>query len=74
MFVEQPQANGPTLTVRPPLRLSSTPPTIRRGAPLLGEHSRELLTDLGYDDARIDSLIGTGVLGIPSPDQPKDAT
>jgi crotonobetainyl-CoA:carnitine CoA-transferase CaiB-like acyl-CoA transferase len=74
MFVDQPQASGPTLTVRPPLRLSGTPPTIRRGAPLLGEHSRELLKDLGYDEARIHSLIGVGVLGIPSPDQPKDAT
>ncbi len=39
---------------------SGTPPTIRRLAPRLGEHSREVLAEAGYDAAEIDRLIDTG--------------
>ena len=31
-------------------------------APRLGEHTRELLRDLGYDEARIDTLTKAGAL------------
>jgi crotonobetainyl-CoA:carnitine CoA-transferase CaiB-like acyl-CoA transferase len=37
-----------------------SPPTIRRHAPRLGEHSREVLAEAGYDAAAIDALLAAG--------------
>lgn len=65
-IVEQSQYRGGSAkTVRPPLRLSETPPTIRRGAPALGEHSREILSEiLGFSDLRIEALVKAGAVGL----------
>lgn len=47
-----------------PMRLSGGPQRFhRRHAPLLGEHNRELLTELGLSDAEIDELEAEGVIG-----------
>ena len=64
-IVDQPQLrNGPARTVRPPLKLSETPTEIRRGAPALGEHSREILQQvLGYSSNQIEELIRSGAVG-----------
>ncbi len=43
-------------------RMSATPPTVTRPAPRAGEHTRELLTELGIDATRADELVGTGVV------------
>ena len=43
-----------------PVKFSATPTAIRRGAPLLGEHTREILGEFGYPDAEIDALIADG--------------
>ncbi|WP_137156794.1 CoA transferase [Rhizobium sp. FKL33] len=45
-----------------PIRFSKTPSTVERGAPLAGEHSREILREAGYDEARIDQLLAQGVI------------
>lgn len=45
-----------------PIRFSKTPSTVERGAPLVGEHSRELLREAGLDDAAIEALIESGVV------------
>lgn len=45
-----------------PYRMSETPPRIDRGAPLTGQHTREILTELGVDDARIGQFIAAGVV------------
>jgi crotonobetainyl-CoA:carnitine CoA-transferase CaiB-like acyl-CoA transferase len=44
-----------------PTEWSATPPAIRRHAPRLGEHSREILTEAGYTTAEIDTMIAAGV-------------
>ncbi len=44
---------------------SATPPSIRRIAPRLGEHSAEVLTEVGYSEAEISSMIERGVTSVP---------
>ena len=56
-----PQA-GPTKAVGCPVHFSATPTAITRPAPLLGEHTRELLREYGYSDAEIDRFIADGVI------------
>ncbi len=46
----------------PAARFSVSPSEIKRPAPRLGEHSREILADLGYDEDRCDTLISSGVV------------
>ncbi len=48
---------------RPAAIFDKTPAFIRRPAPGLGEHSRELLAELQYGEKQIQALIDTGVLG-----------
>ena len=45
-----------------PFKLSDTPPTFRRFAPLLGEHTVEVLQGAGYSDAEIQQLEESGVV------------
>jgi crotonobetainyl-CoA:carnitine CoA-transferase CaiB-like acyl-CoA transferase len=49
---------------RPAARFSKTPAGLYRSAPLLGEHTREALADIGYSDADIDALLADGVAGV----------
>ncbi len=50
-----------------PVRFSRTPATVARGAPLAGEHTREVLRALGRSEAEIDDLIRRRVLGESQP-------
>jgi crotonobetainyl-CoA:carnitine CoA-transferase CaiB-like acyl-CoA transferase len=45
-----------------PLRMSGFEFTVERGAPGQGEHSREVLREIGYADGVIDQLEGDGVI------------
>jgi crotonobetainyl-CoA:carnitine CoA-transferase CaiB-like acyl-CoA transferase len=45
-----------------PFRLSGTPPTFRRFAPALGEHSVEVLQSIGYSDNEIGVLEKAGIV------------
>ena len=38
-------------------------PAMRRGAPELGEHTREILAELGYASEHIDEMFATGAVG-----------
>jgi crotonobetainyl-CoA:carnitine CoA-transferase CaiB-like acyl-CoA transferase len=41
---------------------SATPASVRRPAPMLGEHTREALLEAGLDDAEIDAMIADGAI------------
>ena len=45
-----------------PVRLSDTPGGIRHRAPLLGEHTEEVLAEIGYDEATVARLRSMGVI------------
>ena len=49
-------------SVASPLRMSATPPVLRRAAPTLGEHTDEVLAELGLDATRIAALRAGGVV------------
>ncbi|MGI5129855.1 CaiB/BaiF CoA transferase family protein [Pseudonocardia sp. CA-107938] len=49
---------GPYRSIPAPVRFSSGPTTIRRHAPLPGEHTREVLTEIGLDPAVVDRIAG----------------
>jgi crotonobetainyl-CoA:carnitine CoA-transferase CaiB-like acyl-CoA transferase len=53
---------GPTRAIGCPVHFSETPTAVERPAPLLGQHTRELLRGYGYDDAEIDRFIADGVV------------
>src|SRR5881296_1635246 len=47
-----------------PVRASATPGAIRRPAPLLGEHTAEVLGELGLPKSEIDRLAAAGVVAL----------
>ncbi|HEX9301754.1 MAG TPA: CoA transferase [Casimicrobiaceae bacterium] len=53
---------GATKALGCPVHFSATPTRIDRPAPLLGEHTREVLRGSGYSDAEIDAFIVAGVV------------
>lgn len=56
---------GDVKVVGPAVGMSETPPDIRRHAPLVGEHTKEILGEIGFDAARIESLLASGIAGVP---------
>ena len=60
------EVDHPTLgrlkTLGSPIKLSTTPPDPRRRAPLLGEHSDEVLAEAGYEEGEIAALRRAGAV------------
>lgn len=54
---------GPLRQTRPAARFSATVPDPPRGAPLIGQHNREVLREAGFTDAEIDALVASGAVG-----------
>jgi len=51
---------GRVKTIGLPVKFSATPGAVARPAPLLGEHTHDVLAEAGLDDAGIERLIATG--------------
>lgn len=63
MIIEFTGADGEVVkTIASPIAMSGVAKEVRHTPPRLGEHSRELLEELGYDSARIDELIASGAV------------
>jgi crotonobetainyl-CoA:carnitine CoA-transferase CaiB-like acyl-CoA transferase len=64
--VEQPGASEPVRLLGQPVKLSRTPAETQRPGPSLGEHTREVLTGLGYADDDIAALEESGAVAGPA--------
>lgn len=53
-----------------PYAFSRTPASIERGAPLVGEHTAELLAEAGFSGEEIAALTADGVVAETRPEQP----
>jgi crotonobetainyl-CoA:carnitine CoA-transferase CaiB-like acyl-CoA transferase len=63
MVVEiQPEGSDPLRLLGIPVKLSATPGKIRRRPPALGEHTAEVLSEIGYDSRSIQSLSEPGAI------------
>jgi crotonobetainyl-CoA:carnitine CoA-transferase CaiB-like acyl-CoA transferase len=55
---------GKIRQARPPARFSVSPAGIHRPPPRLGEHTKEVLREVGYDQAEIDSLVKKNAIAV----------
>jgi crotonobetainyl-CoA:carnitine CoA-transferase CaiB-like acyl-CoA transferase len=53
---------GPTIMPAPPVTFSAVPYEAANDTPRLGQHTDELLHQLGYDDKTIDRLVADGIV------------
>ncbi len=68
MVMEVPHSRvGPVKTLGHPVHYSATPTEITRGAPLLGEHTREVLAQYGYSRGEVDKFLAEGVVVAENP-------
>jgi crotonobetainyl-CoA:carnitine CoA-transferase CaiB-like acyl-CoA transferase len=62
-FVDAPVAEGTAATIATPVDFSATPWSVRRRSPEAGEHTEEVLLELGYDWDAITRLRDEGAFG-----------
>jgi crotonobetainyl-CoA:carnitine CoA-transferase CaiB-like acyl-CoA transferase len=66
MIVETTHATaGKVKAIGLPVKFSETPGGVRRAAPVFGQHTQEVLRELGYTDEEIDRLASLGAIQIP---------
>jgi crotonobetainyl-CoA:carnitine CoA-transferase CaiB-like acyl-CoA transferase len=58
---------GPVKTLGTPVKFSGTPGGVRRGAPVLGEHTREVLRQHDFTDSEIDAMAKAGAIQTAGP-------
>jgi len=59
--LKHPEA-GATKALGCPIHFSETPTQIARPAPILGEHTREVLREHGFSDADVDAFVANGAV------------
>jgi crotonobetainyl-CoA:carnitine CoA-transferase CaiB-like acyl-CoA transferase len=57
---------GDVKVVAPAVKMSATPPEIRRPAPLVGEHSREILKEFGFGADEVAEFMASGATAQPN--------
>jgi crotonobetainyl-CoA:carnitine CoA-transferase CaiB-like acyl-CoA transferase len=57
---------GQVKSIGLPIKFSDTPGGVRRAAPLLGQHTREVLREHGFSDVEIDEMAALGAIQMPS--------
>ncbi|MEU2621440.1 CoA transferase [Streptomyces sp. NPDC007157] len=63
LTVEEHPTEGPHRVIQPPVRFSASPSRVRRHCPTIGQHTTEVLTELGYSEDEIARLIAEGAAG-----------
>jgi crotonobetainyl-CoA:carnitine CoA-transferase CaiB-like acyl-CoA transferase len=53
---------GEVETIGLPIKFSETPGKVRTGAPVYGQHSREVLLEVGFDEADVQAFIEEGIV------------
>jgi crotonobetainyl-CoA:carnitine CoA-transferase CaiB-like acyl-CoA transferase len=53
---------GPVKTLGLPVKFSATPGGVTRTAPLLGEHTRQVLGEAGFEREQIERLVEEGAV------------
>ena len=56
---------GKVKTLGLPVKFSDTPGGVRHGAPVLGEHTREILLEAGYSMDEVNVLLTEGAVATP---------
>src|SRR6266853_3564970 len=56
---------GQVASIGLPIKFSETPGSVRRAAPVLGQHTREVLREHGFSDAQTDQLAALGAIEMP---------
>jgi crotonobetainyl-CoA:carnitine CoA-transferase CaiB-like acyl-CoA transferase len=57
---------GPVKVVAPAVKMSATPAEIRRPAPLIGQHSREILEEFGFSANEVAEFMASGATAQPA--------
>jgi len=57
--LDHPRA-GATRALGLPIKLSASPGKVVRPAPLLGQHTREVLAEFGFSASEIEALVNSG--------------
>src|ERR1700674_356737 len=58
---------GKVTSIGLPIKFSETPGSVRRAAPVLGQHTREVLREYGFSDAEADQMAALGAIEMSDP-------